>query len=260
MKVNRTDITRLAEGITLPALVVLIWYIVTARHLVMRDLLPGPGDVFAAFREILDNGAFTSNLRISVFRVLKGFLVGSGAGYVLGIILGMSKVLEKMITPFFNAVRQVPLPAWAPLMVLVSHGEFSQVLFISIGASYPVVLNTFEGVRSVRAEYLEVARVYRFDRVKTFLRIFLPASFPSVLTGLRLSMSISWMAVVAAEIFMTSGGGMGEMMWAGRELSRMDIVFVCIITIALVGFSMTRLMRILEKTFSFWRITMKQSQ
>jgi sulfonate transport system permease protein len=260
MKLNRTEITRAAEGLALPFTICIVWYVVTARHLVMPDFLPSPGDVLAAFRELLGNGAFAYNLRISVLRVLKGFLIGSGAGYLLGVILGMSKLLEKMITPLFNAVRQVPLPAWAPLMVLVSHGELSQVLFISIGASYPVVLNTFEGVRSVRAEYLEVAHVYRFDRIKTFLRIFLPASFPSVLTGLRLSMSVSWMAVVAAEIFMSSGGGMGEMMWSGRELSRMDIVFVCIITIALVGFSMTWLMRKLEKTFSFWRITMKQSR
>jgi sulfonate transport system permease protein len=260
MKLKKTDISRVGEQCVLPVVIGIIWYIVSTRHLVMRDLLPGPGDVLVAFRETLNDGTFFYNLRISVIRVLKGFLIGSAAGYLLGMILGMSRVMEKMIAPIFNAVRQVPLPAWAPLMVLMSHGELSQVLFISIGASYPVVLNTFEGVRSVKAEYLEVADVYKFDRIRTFLKIFLPASFPSVLTGLRISMSISWMAVVAAEIFMSSGGGIGEMMWGGRDISRMDIVFVCIIAIALVGFSMTWLMRILEKTFSFWRLTMKESK
>ncbi|NTV82302.1 MAG: ABC transporter permease [Chlorobaculum sp.] len=259
MKLNLNKLERITEGSLLPLAILLFWYLSTSLHVVRRDFIPAPVDVVAAFNETLHDGTFVLSLSTSVIRVLKGFLFGSVAGYLLGTLLGMSKTLEKIVTPLFNAIRQVPLPAWAPVLVLISNGEPAQIVFIAIGASYPVVLNTFEGITSVRKEYLEVASVYRFSRLKTYLKIFLPASLPSVLTGLRIAMSIAWMSVVAAEIFMASGGGIGEMMWAGRELSRMDIVFVCIAAISLVGFTMTALMRRLEQSYSLWRLTMKQS-
>jgi len=260
MRINKTHLISVFQAALLPAVIIIAWFISSRANVLPRNLFPSPGDVFAGFYEVLHDGSFVYNLKISVIRVLKGFLLGSTTGFIIGTTLGMSRFLEKLITPIFNAIRQVPLPAWAPLLVLVSLGEMSRVLFIAIGACYPVVLNTFEGVKSVRNDYVEVGRVFKFSRLKRFFRIILPSSFPSTLTGLRLSLSISWMLVVAAEIFMTSGGGIGEMMWACREYSRMDLVVVDIVAIAVVGFIMNFLMRKLEILFSFWRITMKQSR
>ncbi|TLU81845.1 MAG: ABC transporter permease [Chlorobium sp.] len=251
---------KVLEGTLLPGTIFVIWLICSRLNILSKDFFPSPGDVVNGFHEVLNDGSFLDNLGMSVIRVLKGFLLGSTVGFVIGITLGMSRFLEKLITPIFNAIRQVPLPAWAPLLVLVSLGEMSRVLFIAIGACYPVVLNTFEGVKNVRNDYVEVGKVFKFNRVQRFFKIILPSSFPSTLTGLRLSLSISWMLVVAAEIFMTSGGGIGEMMWACREYSRMDLVVVCIIAIALVGFTMNFFMQKMEMFFSFWRLTLKQSR
>jgi sulfonate transport system permease protein len=259
-KKERASVRNIVEGLLLPLTIIALWFVASYAHLVSRSLFPYPEDVLHAFGEVIASGAFPENMLISIGRVLKGFAFGATAGFLLGVLLGMSRLLDRLVTPVFNAIRQVPLPAWAPLLVLVSIGEASRVLFIAIGASYPVVLNTFEGIRNVRNEYFEVGKVFRFSRVKRFFCIVLPSSFPSILTGLRLSLSISWMAVVAAEIFMTSDGGIGDMMWASREISRMDLVIVCIISIALVGFAMNYLMKKLEFLFSFWRITLKHSR
>ncbi|NTW84275.1 MAG: ABC transporter permease [Chlorobiaceae bacterium] len=248
------------EGLILPFSIIALWFFVSHAQLVSRSIFPYPEDVVFAFRQEAVSGVFWENLTISIGRVLKGFAIGASTGFVIGTLLGMSKIMDRLFTPVFNAVRQVPLPAWAPLLVLISIGETSRVLFIAIGACYPVVLNTCEGIRSVRTEYYEVGRVFRFNRFQRFFKIVLPSSFPSVLTGLRLSLSISWMAVVAAEIFMTSNGGIGDMMWSSRDTSRMDLVILCVITIAVVGFVMNRTMKKLELVFSFWRITLKQSR
>lgn len=260
VKLEKTSVVQAVEGLILPGAILSFWVWSSSFHLVSRNLFPYPEDVLNAYREVVANGAFPTNLLISIVRVMKGFSLGATIGLVIGILLGMSRVLDKLFTPLFNAVRQVPLPAWAPLLILVSIGEASRVIFIAIGACYPVVLNTCEGIRSVRNEFFEVGRVFRFSSMKRFFKIVLPSSFPSMLTGLRLGLSISWMAVVAAEIFMTSDGGIGEMMWASREISRMDVVIVCIITIAIVGFCMNFLMKKLEFLFSFWRLTLKQSR
>ncbi len=260
MKIKNIKLTHVLEAALLPATIFVAWFLASRYNVLPGNLFPSPSDVLAGFYEVLNDGSFFYNLNISVIRVLKGFLLGSTTGFLIGITLGMSRFLEKLITPIFNAIRQVPLPAWAPLLVLVSLGEMSRVLFIAMGACYPVVLNTFEGVKSVRHDYMEVGRMFKFSKVKCFFKIILPSSFPATLTGLRLSLSISWMLVVAAEIFMTSGGGIGEMMWACREFSRMDLVVVGIIAIAFVGFAMNFTMRKLERLFSFWRITLKQSR
>jgi len=260
MKSKNIQLMHVLEAAFLPAIIFVAWFFASSYDVLPRNLFPSPVDVLSGFYEVLNDGSFFYNLNISVIRVLKGFLLGSITGFFIGITLGVSRFLEKLITPIFNAIRQVPLPAWAPLLVLVSLGEMSRVLFIAIGACYPVVLNTFEGVKNVRHDYMEVGKVFKFSKVKSFFKIILPSSFPATLTGLRLSLSISWMLVVAAEIFMTSGGGIGEMMWSCREFSRMDLVVVGIIAIAFVGFAMNFTMRKLERLFSFWRITLKQSR
>jgi sulfonate transport system permease protein len=260
MKIDKVSVVKVLDGALLPVVLLSVWLLSSSFHLVSRSIFPYPEDVWKAYQELVANDDFPSSLLVSIARVMKGFVLGASTGLVIGILLGMSRVLDKLVTPIFNAIRQVPLPAWAPLLVLISIGEPSRVIFIAIGACYPVVLNTCEGIRSVRNEYFEVGRVFRFSRPQQFFKIVLPASFPSILTGLRLSLSISWMAVVAAEIFMTADGGIGELMWVSREMSRMDVVIVCIIAIALVGFGMNYLMRKLEILFSFWRLTLKQSR
>ncbi|NTV01554.1 MAG: ABC transporter permease [Chlorobiaceae bacterium] len=258
--VDRTRIARFAEGGFLPAGLLLAWYLLTKYHLIDPHSYPSPSDVLNGFLAVWKDGSFTENLLISIVRVCRGFLAGASFGYLLGILIGLSKTADKLISPLFNAVRQVPIPAFAPLLVLVSIGEPSRVLFIAIGACYPVALNTVEGIRCVKREYHEVSEVFRFGKLKRFLKIVLPSSFPSTLTGLRIGLSVSWLLVVAAEIFMSSGGGIGDMMWGCREMSRNDLVIVCIVTIALVGFTMNILMKMLERVFSSWRVTLKNAR
>ncbi|NTU52744.1 MAG: ABC transporter permease [Chlorobiaceae bacterium] len=253
--IDKAMLKRFVEGSILPVMLLLIWYFLSKARIIDALTFPSPSDVLNGFLKVWKEGLLAENLLISIIRVSKGFLIGASVGYVIGIMIGMSRIAEKMISPVFNAVRQVPIPAFAPLLVLVSIGEPSRVLFIAIGACYPVALNTVEGIRSIRKEYFEVGNVFRFGRIRRFLKIILPSSFPSTLTGLRIGLSVSWLLVVAAEIFISSGGGIGDMMWACRETSNIDLVIVCIVTIALVGFTMNYLMQKLEIIFSKWRLT-----
>lgn len=248
------------RGTLIPVVILAVWWLCSSKGWLSPKLFPSPALVFEELGVVIRDGSLMENLRISFVRVIKGFALGASAGFVLGSVLGLSRTAEKLIGPVFNAIRQVPLPAWIPLLILVSIGELSRVAFIAIGASYPLALNTFEGIRSVRGDLVEVGRVFRFDRAKRFLSIILPSAFPTILTGLKLSLGVSWTLVVGAEIFTTSGGGIGEMMWVGRELSKIELVVIGIVTIALVGFAMNILMATLERTFSVWRKTMTQGR
>lgn len=245
------------RGIILPLAILVIWEVISRWGMVSSYILPSPWKVIAAFVELIKNGNLIFNIKLSLDRVIKGFLVGGSIGFILGILMGLSRTIEKLISPIFHAIRQVPLLGWIPLIILwFGIGEISKIVFIAIGAFYPMVINTFEGIRNVPKQYVEVARIFEYDKVKLLQKVILPASLPSILTGVRFSLSVSWMLVVGAEIFTVTAGGIGDMMWEAREQFRMDVVVVGIITIGIIGLIMDRLLGAFEIRFLHWRKTL----
>ncbi len=232
------------------------WWLVGAYKLADPTILPPPSKILRTLLELAKEGDLVFHIKMSILRVIKGFLIGGTLGFVLGILMGLSKTAEKLVGPLFHAVRQVPLLGWMPLIVLwCGIGETSKVVFIAIGALYPMVLNTFEGVRGISREYLEVARVFEFKQLKLITTIILPAALPNILTGVRFSLTISWMLVVGAEIFSVSAGGLGDMIWSARDTFRMDIVIVGLIIITLIGITLSKSVKLLETYFLQWRKT-----
>lgn len=242
------------EGCILPFAILIIWWIISSWKIISSNILPGPEKVIRAFIFLLKSGDLIFNVQVSLIRVIKGFFLGGSIGFILGILMGLSKTIEKLAGPLFHAIRQVPLLGWIPLIIIwFGIGEVSKVVFISFGAFYPMLLNTFEGIRGVSKQYVEVAKVFEYDKVSLLKKIILPAALPSILTGLRLGLSISWMLVVGAEIFTVSNGGIGNMMWEARERFRMDIAIVGIIVIGIIGLVMNQLVGLLEARFLRWR-------
>ncbi len=244
------------RGVILPLVILVIWEVISRWGIVPSSILPSPGKVIDTFVELIKNGNLVFNIKASLIRVLKGFLVGGSIGFILGILMGLSRTIEKLVSPIFHSIRQVPLLGWIPLIILwFGIGEISKIVFISIGAFYPMVLNTFEGIRSVPKEYVEVAKVFEYDKLNLLRKVILPTALPSILTGIRFSLSVSWMLVVGAEIFTVSAGGIGDMIWEAREHFRMDVVFVGIIVIGIIGLLMNQFVGLIETRLLRWRKT-----
>jgi sulfonate transport system permease protein len=170
--------------------------------------------------------------------------------------MGVSKTAERLFAPLINAIRQVPIIGWIPLIIVwCGIADLSKITFIAIGAFFPMVFSTFEGVRSVSGAYVEVARVFEFSRWKLLRKVIIPGALPSIVTGLRLSLGTSWMLVVWSEVNTRSALGIGDMLDSAREGSRMDVVLVCIIVIGLVAFLINELLGLLEARLSSWKKT-----
>jgi sulfonate transport system permease protein len=131
-------------------------------------------------------------------------------------------------------------------------GETFKIAFISLGALVPMALKTYEGIAAVSPSFLEVARVFEFGRFRQLTRIVLPSALPSILVGLRLSLSEAWMLVVGAELVAASAG-IGNTMTVARRLFQTDVVLVSVIVIALTGFVMDQLLGQIEDRFLTWR-------
>jgi len=242
------------RALVLPVLILSVWWFITYLGLVSAVILPSPEKVIQTFVTFANNGQLWFNLSVSFGRVVKGFLIGVSAGLCIGSLMGASRLAEKLIGPLFHAVRQVPILGWIPLLILVfGIKENSKIAFIALGSFYPMALNTFEGARSLKKEYYEVARVFEYTKFRLVTTFLLPAAVPAILTGIRTSLSESWMLVVGAEMFASSFGGIGEMIWLAKDAFHIHIVLMGIICIGTVGFVFNWTIGLLEVRLLQWR-------
>lgn len=243
-----------ARGLVIPLVILIVWWLASRTDGAPSPLLPTPEKVYASLLSLLNEGKIYVNLQQSLAKVVKGFLVGIVAGFILGTLMGLSRTVEKLFGPLFNAVRQVPILGWIPLLILwFGQTELAKVIFIALGAFYPMTLNTFDGSRQLKKEYLEVARVFEYSRLRLLWRFTLPSALPSILAGIRISMSEAWLLVIGAEIFFKARGGIGDMMWEAKERVRMDVVFITILIIGLIGYLLNHAMTLLERRLLRWR-------
>lgn len=243
-------------SLILPVLLLILWQGSTSSgQTSLSRILPLPEKVLTTFVSLYAEGEFMNDVLISVKRVIVGFLIGITAGFALGLLMGWSKTAEKIFAPSFHAVRQVPLVGWIPLIVMwFGMSETTRAIVITIAAFYPAVLNTFAGVRNVPREYIELASVYGYTGFKLIRRIIIPSALPSIITGFSLSLGMSWMLLVAAELLVDTPVGIGMLISTGRERSQMELVVVGIITVGLLGLAMTKVVEKLAKVIDQGRV------
>ncbi|MBM3117018.1 ABC transporter permease [Jeongeupia naejangsanensis] len=242
------------RGFVLPLLALALWWGVTHFKLANTEVLAPPGAVLIEGLHQVFNGGFVWDLTASISRDLAGFTIGGLAGFALGTLLGTSRLAELLVAPSFNAVKQIALFAWIPMIsVWFGMGEPAKVVFISLAAFYPVAINTFEGIRSVNRDYAEVARVYGFSRLQLWRRVILPAASPQIFTGLHLALIYAWLATIGAEYFLKSGYGVGNSMIDGREHFNMGSVLFGLVVVGSIGALLNQLAVRLEHRALKWR-------
>lgn len=239
-------------GLIIPVGIVAAWYLYTTFSNVPDSLLPKIQNVIAAFREMVSQGQLQTDLTVSFMRVIKGFLVSGVIGILLGAAMGMSKKASALLLPTVTAIRQIPVIAWIPLIILwAGIGETSKVVVIVIAASFPVMINTLSGFNNTPSGFVEVAELYKLNRWQTFIKVYLPSALPQILTGLKLGLSVSWMALVASELIAATSG-IGYRMNDARSLMRSDKVIVCMVVIGLAGIIMDKVISIIFERITPW--------
>jgi sulfonate transport system permease protein len=236
-----------------PFILIGVWEAVAQSHLFPANILIPPQQVLQTLIDLLADGELGENIAASAVRVLSGFGIGAGLGFAAGLAMGLYPALERYFGLLFTIVRQVPFIAWAPLMIVAfGIGETFKIVIIANAAFFPVALSTLDGVRNVPRHLKDVATLFRFDRWTLMRSLVLPAALPSILTGIRLALSRSWMIVVAAELFAASSG-IGHMMDWARQMFQIDVVMVGVIVTGAVGFTLDQLLRLAEAHFTSWK-------
>ncbi|AYJ87719.1 ABC transporter permease [Sphingomonas paeninsulae] len=245
---------RLAIGLIAPALI-LIWWQSQATAGDARALAFAPlGTIGSTFIELVENGSLISDMLATVSRSLTGLLIGGMLGFATGVVMAVWSPLDRVLGPLLNAIRQVPLIGWLPLIGLwFGTGEGSQLIVISISAFFPTLLNSYAGVANAEARYLDVGRIYGFTPVQRFRLILLPSAMSLILTGFTQALAFAWIASIATEILLGVGRGLGVTMQLAQTQQRLDVILVAIIATAVVGFAINHLFLLLRRHLLRWQ-------
>ncbi len=251
---NNADLRRLLRGLTLPALLLAWWWAAFRFGWTEAVLVVPIEKVWDTAVRMSSTGVLWQSLGASLARDLAGFALGSLAGFALGIALGLSRLLENLVGPTLHTIKQISLFAWIPLIsVWFGLGDTAKVIFLSLAAFFPVALNTFEGIRSVPRELIEVGRVFALSPGQMLRRVVLPAALPSIFNGVHLALIYAWLATLGAEYLLTSGIGIGNLLTDGREHLWMDQVLLGIVMVGLVGFGLNLAATRIETRLLRWR-------
>ena len=247
-------IPRALRGWVLPIGLIILWWAAVRFGWSTSPLLVPVSKVWATAVEQVRSGALFVALSASLWRDVAGFALGASAGLLFGTALGLSRLFEQLVGPTFHTIKQISLFAWIPLIsVWFGLGDTAKVVFLSLAAFFPVVLNTFEGIRAVPADLLEVANVLKYSRRQVLLRVVLPSASPSIFAGIHLALIYAWLATLGAEYMLVSGKGIGNTLIDGRENFWMDLVIFGVIVVGLVGFTLNWIASRIESRLLAWR-------
>jgi sulfonate transport system permease protein len=226
---------RVIRSFIVPVLLLALWQYLVEAGVYRRSQLPAPLDVYRAARQLAAIDELWIHIQVSAERVGQGFLIGAGAAIGLGLLIGLSRLADQLLSPTVNAIRAIPSLAWVPLFVLwMGIGEQPKITLIAVGAFFPVLANLVSGIRQIDRKLVEAAAAYGYRRHTLAWEVLLPASLPSLFTGLRLGLAQAWLFLVAAELIGASTG-LGFLLTDGQNTGRADIIVMSIIFLALIG-------------------------
>ncbi|HEV8439755.1 MAG TPA: ABC transporter permease [Methylomirabilota bacterium] len=237
---------------------VALWQMATAWPGWIKPLfLASPAVLWDAFagslREPYGGATLAEHVLVSLGEVLVGFAGGIAVGIPLGVAMAWSPVIGRMMSPFFNTIRQIPPLAWVPLAVVWFGIGFAPKAFvIFIAAVVPSTINAFVGVRMVDVDLLNAARVFGARGAGLLWQAVVPSAAPLLFTGVRLSLQISWTTVVAAEL-LASSAGLGFMMVNASRNLQPEFIMLSMAMIGLLGALMTQALERLQAWLITWQ-------
>ncbi|WP_084489246.1 ABC transporter permease [Nocardia niwae] len=239
-----------------PALLIAAWVAGSATGALDPETLPAPWTVAETAGDLLADGRLQSNLLTSVQRAAIGLGLGVVIGLVLALLAGLSRIGEALVDGPIQIKRAIPTLALIPLFIVwFGIGEEMKLVVITTSVAIPIYLNTHAHLRSVDARYVELAQTVGLSRGGFIRRIALPGSLPGFFTGLRLAVTISWLALVVVEQ-VNATSGIGYLMTQARTYGQIDIIVVGLVIYGLLGLFGDILVRAAERKALSWRQTL----
>lgn len=235
------------------AVILAVWSFASSQRLINPVLLPSPAGVWSSAAGLISSGALLNDVVVSLERVVLGFALGAVVAIPLGLIMGLTPLANRIMTPIVEVLRPIPPIAWIPLVVMwLGIGQMSKVIVIADGAFFPILLNTFVGFSSVERIHLSAINTFGASRMQQFRYVYLPSAFRHIVLGLRLGVSMAFIVLVAAELI-ASNAGLGYLINDASQNFRPGQAIVGMITIGLVGYALNSILLGVEHKVVKWK-------
>ncbi len=240
-----------------PIILILVWELL-AIYINNEYILPRVGSVLIVllqpFTDILGSGSLAENAMVSLYRVVVGFLLGGLAAIPLGILMGRMQWLNELIDPIIQIFRPIPPIAWIPLALAWFKIGFTSIVFIIfIGAFFPILLNTIDGVKRVNRTWIETAYIFGARELQILYKVVVPAAAPTIWTGLRVGFGIAWMSVVAAEMLPGTTSGLGYLIIYAYNFGQIQVIIAGMVVIGIIGLVIDYLLKQVERKKFMWQ-------
>lgn len=242
------------KGIITVILILIIWQVSSLAGL-NPYILPGPWEILLAFIDAIADGSLLKHSWSSFQRVSVGIIIAFMVSVPVAISLSLSRLLREFFLPVIEGLRPVPPIAWIPLAILWFgvRGNQGAYFIVFIASFFPLFINTFTAVGHIEPIHINAARALGAGRRHIITDVAIPSALPYLITGLRISIGVGWMSLIAAEMVVSyQGTGLGYMFQLNRDVNNPTDVMVNTITIGLIGYLMNALILRIEKNLLLW--------
>jgi sulfonate transport system permease protein len=232
---------------------VVLWALATGLHWVDPSVVPPPRVVVSTLSDLWTQQHLLHQVAVSLGRAAEGSVIGIAAGLLLGVAAGLSRLGEELFDAFMQMLRTVPFLALVPLFIVwFGIGELPKLLLIALATMFPMYLNSYTGVRNVDRKLVEAMQCFGLIGPRLIRQVVIPLALPSILTGLRFSLGVAVLVLVAAEQINTSAG-IGYLLASAQLYQQVDVILICLAIYALLGLSADLVVRLLERALMPWR-------
>jgi ABC-type nitrate/sulfonate/bicarbonate transport system permease component len=249
-----------ALGIVLIALLLGLWELSSARGWVSALSWPRMSAILVTLWNLLLSGELLKELAPSLWRMGAGYTIGVSLGILVGLLMGASRLVYYVLEPLTEVLRPIPSPAYVPIAILfLGIDDEMKIFMIAFSTFFPVLLNTYSGVRSVDPVQLQTARTFGVKGSKLLWQIILPSAAPYIFTGMRVSLAIALIVMVIAEMVAASNG-IGYFVLAAQRGFQIREMFAGVVTLAAIGYALNRIFLAIENRVLAWHHGFTQQQ
>jgi ABC-type nitrate/sulfonate/bicarbonate transport system permease component len=255
------SLTRWALALPVPLFVIMIWEYAGRNRLLAGGLVPPFSKAMATLANWIFgvgsgvpiySGTWIIHVGASASRVLIGFAIGSILAIVLGVLVGWSPIIAQMFDPTINLIRPISVAAWITMAItLFGLGTLPAIFLISYATFFPVYMNTVHGVKYAENRLTHAALMLGASKWQLLWHVIIPGALPSILTGMRVALAVSWTTVIIAEVLAVKSG-LGYVLIDANDLFRIDLVISAMISVGLLGFVTDRCLAIVQKRILYW--------
>jgi ABC-type nitrate/sulfonate/bicarbonate transport system permease component len=236
-----------------PIGLILLWQVLLMAGIGDRRFVPAPSDIGWRYWEMVRSGELAEHTVATLYRVFAGFVLGSIPGIAVGLFMAMFRPVRIFFDPLIASLFPIPKIALMPLLLLAfGFGDASKIALVVTAVFFPVVVNTYVGAANIEKIYWDVAKNYGASQSVIFRRVVFFGALPMIFAGLRIALAVSFIVLVASE-FVATKIGIGYLIWSSWELLQVDVMFVGIVTVGVLGLIATVILQEIERKVIPWK-------